>query len=208
MRINTAGSKNPSWKKSEAENMKHGALENRLGPHNPQTYQWKAVTDYSKKKASYDNLKIELNEESNSTLIGRYFEDQRLKHDCKQKDKNSKTDRKIYQFLYKQKQRQSVDFKEMERQVRKAARLTSKYRNKERKYTYLSMKSARDSADYKEKERVAKNSSRQSDESKIKERRRKLKSMKCARDSADFKEKERVAKRSSRQSDELNIKER
>ena len=52
MRINTAERENPSWgKKSEAENMKHGALENRLGSHNPQTYQWKAVTDYSKKES-------------------------------------------------------------------------------------------------------------------------------------------------------------
>ena len=76
----------------------HGAIGNKAGPYNFKTYSMKTVTNYSKKKASCDNnYRQELrktskqlsNDESNSTLIGRYFEDQRLKHDCKQKGKKT-----------------------------------------------------------------------------------------------------------------------
>ena len=59
------------------------------------------------------------NEESNNTLIEKYFKDQMDRNKCKQNAVKSQIDRKLYMRLYKQKQRESLLFKEKERKHKK-----------------------------------------------------------------------------------------
>ena len=147
------------------------------------------------------------NEESNNTLIEKYFNDQMDRNKCKQNAVKSQIDRKLYLHLYKQKQRESLLFKK-ERKHKKAIRESDENRMKNKMSTLISMRAARMSADYKSKERYAKRAARESDEIRKNDKKLSLKSKKAARMSADFEVKERCAKRFARESDEVRIKDK
>ena len=147
------------------------------------------------------------NEENKDALIDRYFKDQIDRSMCKQNVK-SRTDRKVYQRLYKQKQRESLLFKEMERKHKRFTRGSEEIRIKDRKSTLKSKRAARMSSDFKSKERCAKRAARKSDEIRIKDKISTLKSKRAARMTEDFKSKERYAKKAARESYEIRMKDK
>ena len=78
-------------------------------------------------------------EENDNTLIDKYFKDQMDRNKCKKNAVTSQIDRKVYLRLYKQKQRESLLFKEMERKHKKATRESDEIRTKDKKSNLKSM---------------------------------------------------------------------
>ena len=161
---------------------------------------------------------------AHTTLIGKYFKDQRQRNDaCKSKKEKN---RKEYMRLYKQKKRsqlsyrllekektyismtkarQSADFVSKENEAKRAKRQLLDQQLKEKQRSLASKKKARESDYFVAKENEAKRTKRQSDDQKVIEKQRTLTSMRKARESDNFVAKENEAKRTKRQSDDQKV---
>ncbi|KAH3789644.1 hypothetical protein DPMN_167829 [Dreissena polymorpha] len=119
---------------------------------------WKTVT-YRRKKQSKNYKKEESkscspdrnNSENHNVLIGKYFNDQMQRNKLKQIKISKKPDRKEYMKLYKQKQRECLEYKEKDKHYslksKRTARQSEDYRQKDRECNLKSMKTARQSED-------------------------------------------------------------
>ena len=189
--------------------------------------EWKTLTD-SKKKQSQNTEKEKSgtgfldgkNSEIHTTLISEYFKDQLQRNDMRQMKSKEKIDRKEYMRLYKQKQRQSTDYKIKEKgyalNSKRTARKSEEYKEKDREYTLKSMNTARQSEEYRKKDREytlkSMNTARQSEEYRKKDREYTLKSKKSARQSEEYRKKDREytlkSMNTARQSEEYRKKDR